>query len=283
MPWIIGGGMLLGGALSAGASMSAANTQANAANNASAAQLQMFNTINQQQAPYRQIGYNALGSLGAGMGYPGSYQPSSATASPTNSHPAGGFGTPAMTSVTPVSGSGGPVGTGAPGIGEGQFTHQFNASDLNANMAPNYAWQLGQGLDAVQNLESAGGGLLSGNSLKGINDYAQNFAGNAYQQAYQNYNANQTNIFNRLADIAGLGQTANQSTANAGQNAALASSNYLTSGAASKAAGMVGSANAINGGVNNALGWNYLYNMNGAVPDPYSPRGSASVNVNGLN
>lgn len=139
-----------------------------------------------------------------------------------------------------------------------QFTHQFNAQDLQSNLAPNYQWQLQQGLGATQNLANAGGGLLSGNTLKGINDYAQNFAGNAYQQAFNNYNAQQTNIFNRLSTIAGLGSTANQTSAVAGQQAAGNAGGYLTSGAAAQAAGTVGAANAVNNGIGNYLGWNYL-------------------------
>lgn len=208
-------GAIGGGLISAYGSNQAADTQAQAAQQASDQQLQMFNTINSQQAPWRQAGQTALGQLGQ---------------------------------LT------------AP---DGSAMHQFNASDLNSNLAPNYQFQLDQGLDAVKNMANSAGGLIGGNALKGINDYAQNYAGNAYQQAYNNYNNNQTNIFNRLSSIAGLGQTANQTTANAGQNAATASGNYLTSGAAASAAGTMGSTNAITGGLNSGIGWNYLNSMNG--------------------
>jgi hypothetical protein len=204
------------------ASESAANTQANAANTASANQMGMFNTINTQQAPWRQAGATAIGQLGDLTTRP-STDPSS-------------------------------------------MLHQFGANDLNANLAPNYQFMLDQGLGAVKNQFNAAGGLIGGNALKGINDYAQNYAGNAYQNAFQNYTANQTNIFNRLSNIAGLGQTANQTTATAGQNAATASSNYLTSGAAAQAAGTVGAANALSSGTQNALGWNYLSNIGKTGP-----------------
>jgi hypothetical protein len=136
-----------------------------------------------------------------------------------------------------------------------QFTHQFNASDLNSNLAPNYQFQLDQGLGAVKNASNLQTGLLSGNTLKGINDYAQNFAGNAYQQAFNNYNANQTNIFNRLSNIAGLGQTANASTAQAGTSLGTGAAQSQVASGAYTAAGGVNSANAITGGINNAAGW----------------------------
>lgn len=136
-----------------------------------------------------------------------------------------------------------------------QFTHSFDANDLKTNLAPNYQFQLDQGLGAVKNAGNLQTGLLSGNTLKGINDYAQNFAGNAYQNAFANYNTNQTNIFNRLSSIAGLGQTANANTGDQSVQAAGNIGNAQIASGAAQAAGTVGSAGAINSGINNALGW----------------------------
>lgn len=140
-----------------------------------------------------------------------------------------------------------------------QFTHSFTADDLKTNLAPNYDFQLKQGLGAVRAAGNMQTGLISGNTLRGINDYAQNFAGNAYQQAFNNYNAQQTNIFNRLSNIAGLGQTANQTTATSGTTAAGNIGNAQMAAGASQAAGQVGVANALSGGINNAASW---YAMN---------------------
>jgi GNAT superfamily N-acetyltransferase len=136
-----------------------------------------------------------------------------------------------------------------------QFTHSFNADDLKSNLAPNYDFQLQQGLGAVRNAGNMQTGLISGNTLKGINDYAQNYAGNAYQQAFNNYNAQQTNIFNRLSSIAGLGQTSNQTTAQAGTTAAGNIGNAQMAAGAAQAAGTVGTANALSGGLSNAASW----------------------------
>lgn len=136
-----------------------------------------------------------------------------------------------------------------------QFTHTFDASDLNSNLAPNYAFQLQQGQAANQNAAGVAGGLVGGNALKGLQDYTQNAAGNAYQQAFNNYNAQQTNIYNRLSNLAGLGQIANQTVANAGSNAVNAESGLLTSGASAQAAGQIGVANAATNGLGSYLGW----------------------------
>ena len=65
MPWMIGGAILGSSLIGANSANNAAQTQANAAGQATQAQLDMFNTQNQQQAPYRQTGYNALNQIGA--------------------------------------------------------------------------------------------------------------------------------------------------------------------------------------------------------------------------
>lgn len=158
----------------------------------------------------------------------------------------------------------------------GQFTHQFNASDLNANLAPNYQFMLNQGLGATANQANAQGGL-GGNEMKAINDYAQNYAGNAYQQAFSNYTTNQNNIFNRLSSIAGLGQNAaanvgNQGTTLAG-NMGQAASNIGNA----NSAGTIGASNAIGGGLSGAAFWSGLGSSNGNPLAGYMTNGSGTA------
>jgi hypothetical protein len=302
---LIGGGVALaGGLLGADASRSAANTQADASKAGTAAQLQMFNTTNAQQAPYRQAGYNSLDALLRGLGIGGgkNYDSSGNVVAAPGSTPAptreqftktiaatpgslgqvfrqneigqterigGTPGTPASSSFDQAgydhamanwTAQQGVPGSsmqqsGGTGINDGFFTHQFNASDLNSNLAPNYQFMLDQGLGAVKNAGNLQTGLLSGNTLKGVNDYAQNYASNAYQNAFQNYTANQTNIFNRLSNIAGLGQTANQATGDAATKTGLGVAGTLQNAGTAQAGGIVGQANAVTGAANNALGW----------------------------
>jgi hypothetical protein len=144
-----------------------------------------------------------------------------------------------------------------PGSG---MMHQFNASDLNANMAPNYAFQLAQGQGALTNQMSTMGGI-GGNAMKGMQDYTQNTAAGAYQQAFSNYYSGQSNIFNRLASIAGLGQTSANVGSQVGAQTGNSMANTTTGGAAAAAGGLVGATNALTGGVNNYLGWNYLNSL----------------------
>lgn len=140
----------------------------------------------------------------------------------------------------------------------GYFNRVFTPEDLKANLAPNYDFMLKQGQQANQNAAGVNNGLVGGNALQGLNEFSQNYAQNAYQQAFNNFTANQSNIYNRLSNLAGLGQTANQATSTAGMNATNAATGYLTSGAAAQAAGTVGAANALNNGVGQYAAWNYL-------------------------
>ena len=146
------------------------------------------------------------------------------------------------------------------------FQNQFNNQDLNAQLAPNYAFQLQQGQDATNAASNATGGMVGGNALKGLQDYTQNFAGNAYQNAFNNYSANQTNIYNRLAGIAGIGMQGATGAANAqlgtGTNIA-----QLSQGIGqAQAAGQVGQANAYAGAANNLGNYALLSSLGKGTP-----------------
>lgn len=210
----------LGSALiGADAAQKAANIQSAAAQGATQLQGQIFNQINQQQAPYRTAGYNALNQLG-GLGT-GTYQMYDAQGNPTTT-----------------------------GTGTGYLTKQFGPSDLAAGLAPNYDFMLQQGQMANQRAANVGGGALGGNALQGLQNYTQNYAGNAYQNAFQNFQNQRQNIYNTLAGIAGIGQTGQTSTNQAATNLANAQSQLGVGSAAAQAAGQVGTA----GAYGNALG-----------------------------
>jgi len=119
---------VIGGAFSSKASKQAAQVQADAATRQAELQKEIFDIQNAQQAPYRAQGYSALNQIGSML--PGTYQQYDA--------------------------EGNPIGTG---IGSGYLTQQFTNRDLNANLAPNYQFQLEQGLGATRNLANVGGGL----------------------------------------------------------------------------------------------------------------------------
>ena len=224
MSWVavaIGGSAVLGlyGAnKSANAAEDAAKMQADAATAAAQLQNQQFNTINQQQAPQRAAGYNALNQLGQ-LGS-GTYQQYDA--------------------------NGNVIGAGQ---GSGYLTRQFGDQDLNSNLAPNYNFQLQQGQGATNALNNVAGG--GGNAAQGLEQFTQNFAGNAYQNAFTNFNNQRSNIYNTLAGIAGIGQAGQSAVNAAGTNATNAIGQLGVGAASALGQGQVGAANAYSGAINN--------------------------------
>lgn len=202
----------------ANAAQSAANSSSNAASNAADLQNQQYVQTRTDQAPWRLIGTSALNQL---------------------------------------AGGGGNFENGAyakNGLAD-QFTRPFGMSDFQQD--PGYQFRLSEGLKTLQNSAAARGGLLSGNALRGISRYGQDYASNEYQNAYNRYNTNQTNSFNRLASIAGIGQTANNALQQSGQNYANQTGGIMMGNAANQgnAALAAGQARAsMYGGMSNALG-----------------------------
>lgn len=234
---IMAGASIISGLMGSDAASSAADTQTATAAQQMALQKQIFDIQNAQLAPQRATGYNALNQIGA-LGS-GQYQQYDA--------------------------QGNPIGTAT---GSGYLTHQFGNADLNAQLAPNYAFNLQQGQQATQNASNATGGLVGGNALKSLQDYTQNFAGNAYQQAFANYNTQRGNIYNTLASMAGIGQSAQNASNTLASNYGTNVSNLATGSAAAQAAGQIGSASALSGGITgaaNAFALNRLLNQNGNI------------------
>ena len=238
----LAGASVVSGIMGSNAASDAASMQQQTAANQMALQKQMFDTQNAQLAPQRAVGYNAINNINSFLG--GQYQTYDAQGNPV------------------VDADGQPVMQ----TGQDYFTHQFNNQDLNSNLAPNYQFQLGQGQQATNAQSNATGGLVGGNSLKSLNDYTQNYAKGAYQDAFNNYNTQRTNIYNTLAGIAGLGQNASNTTANLASNTANSISSLGVGSANADAAGTIGSANALSGGFGgaaNAYSLGQILNPNG--------------------
>ncbi|ENV46053.1 hypothetical protein P255_01421 [Acinetobacter brisouii CIP 110357] len=132
---------------------------------------------------------------------------------------------------------------GKMGVG-GYFDQTYSGQDLYND--PSYQFRLNQGLNSVQSSAAARGGLLSGATLKALNNYASDYASTEYSNAYNRFNADQTNQFNRLSSLAGMGQNAAAQVGNNGLQTAQAVANNTMAGANATAAGQIGVANAWN-------------------------------------
>ena len=215
------------------ASAYGANKQADAAENAqNIAENQYQNTVNLEN-PYNQAGYNATAELQnlEGIGMPNKAQSS------------------------------------APG-GYGSLNAPFTAQTFQS-MSPAYQFQLQQGQQGVLNADASNEGALSGAAQKDLIGYSQSFANTSFNNAFNQYQTQNQNIYNRLANIANLGQSAASGTAQTGAALANTAASAATNVGNAYASGANGIANAANGLAQNSLMANYL-NQNANYGDPYA-------------
>jgi hypothetical protein len=126
--------------------------------------------------------------------------------------------------------------------GSGFLTEQFTPADIAKYGDPAYDFVRSQGLGAIsQKFGTTGGGS---NRDIARTKFASDYAKMAYQQAFENKQAAQTNLYNRLAGIVNIGSGAQTQVANLAQGTASNIGQLGMAGAAAQAAGTVGAANA---------------------------------------
>ena len=149
----------------------------------------------------------------------------------------------------------------------------YTPAAFNFQADPGYAFTLEQGNKQMNATAAARGGLISGNALTAGQKYGQGLGSTYYQQAYNNYLANNaqnlqaynTNTANKQF-LANQGQSSANNTANAIGNFGNSSASNTIGAGNALAAGTVGSANAYTGAFNtgvNAYQTNAMINMLG--------------------
>ena len=163
---------------------------------------------------------------------------------------------------------------------------KFGAGDYQAD--PGYAFRLAEGQKALDRQAAARGGLISGGALKAAQRYGQDMGSQEYQSAYNRaltgYNtgvASENQLYNRQAALAGIGQTATNLTGQFGQNYATNVGNLMTGAGAANAAGQVGMANAITGGLGTYLNYNQNNALLEALRNRRSTYGGPTANFGG--
>jgi hypothetical protein len=150
----------------------------------------------------------------------------------------------------------------------GYLTAQPSMNDLTRLM-PNYQFGLNQGMGQLNSQMNAAGGAISGNALQGANQFAQGYAGNALNDAFNQYQVNRSNVVSNVNALTGVGQNANQTVANMAGGTSANVGNQLSSIGNAQASGIMGQANAYASGLNNLSNYAMLYGMRsggGATP-----------------
>lgn len=246
MPWGIAAAAVVG-AYSANqqkkAAKGAANAQTNAANQANDTQRYMYDQSRQDQMPWLTTGASALNKLGQLYGLntmaPAANQGAPATGG-TGSVGTAGYetGTPANLGGNQLSplggGQGAPQNALAAGGGQPDYSAFYDS--------PDYQFALQQGVQTLDRSAAARGRLYSGGYGQDLTKYGQGMAA----QQLGNYT-------NRLASIAGVGQTASNNLASLGANFANQYGQNLNNAADARSSAYAANANA-NSNLANGLG-----------------------------
>lgn len=134
--------------------------------------------------------------------------------------------------------------------GYGALNQQFN---YDQNTDPGTQFRIAMANKALERSAAAKGNLMSGGTMKALAGFNQDMASQEYQNAYGRWKNNQDTTYNRLAGIAGLGQTSVQQTGQLGHNYAQMYGNNITGAANATAAGNIAATNSIIGGFNTGL------------------------------
>lgn len=254
-------GSALGSLTGTDAASRAADVQSAAADRAAAGQERMFERQVQLSEPWRQSGIAAQNQLLTLLGI----APQGAAPSTGGG---GGFGIlGGIANQIQQSGALGPrlqVDTTSPEFGK--YAKDFGMAQFQAD--PGYGFRMSEGMKALERSAAARGGLLSGATLKGVQRFSQDLGSQEYMNAFNRYQTERAARLNPLQSLAGVGQTTAQQIGEAGMRTAQNVGETLTSGAAARASGYVGSANALTGALGNYLNYQQGQNILNALRAP---------------
>jgi hypothetical protein len=120
---------------------------------------------------------------------------------------------------------------------------------------PGYGFRLKEGIRALENSAAARGGLLSGNTMRGITRFGQGLASEEFGNAFNRYQAGFASRLNPLQALAGVGQTSSNTLSNAAGQLGSSLSNLAVGGANARASGYAGTANALASGIGQGLNY----------------------------
>ena len=179
-----------------------------------------------------------------------------------------------------------------PSTGFGEFNEQFQ---WDPDEDPAVQARLTAGRQLIERSAASRGNLFSGDTLKRLNDYAQEQTAYEYQRSRDRFISDQDRRLGRLSGVSGMGFNAAQQASGFGSQYAANMGNILTSTAANigdlttgagaaRAGGEIGASNAWTGAVGNLTNTigeavqlsNILGNqqLSGAIPPPQGFEGA---------
>jgi hypothetical protein len=161
----------------------------------------------------------------------------------------------------------------------GELNRKFTVADFYADPVTELGLQFGldEGRKGITRMAGARGNRDSGETLKALTKFGTDYTGTKAGESYLRFVNDQTNIYNRLAGVAGTGQNAANTTGQLGQAGAQNISNMYTAQGNARGAASIAQGNAYGQGFGN-IG-NY-YNQQQTL-DKILNRGTGSVGYTG--
>lgn len=116
----------------------------------------------------------------------------------------------------------------------GRLTRSFSLADFEKD--PGFQFRLDEGQKLIERSAAARGGLVSGRTGKELTRFGQDFASEEFGRARNRFREDQTDLFNRFALLAGVGQTAAGQLADLGSRFSSQFGDLVVGGATSAAA-----------------------------------------------
>lgn len=100
--------------------------------------------------------------------------------------------------------------------GSGDLLQAYNGQNLFSD--PSYNFRFNEGQKATERQQAAAGRFLTPAATKALQRYGQDMASQEYSNAYNRFNNDQMNVYNRLAGLSGVGQQQAGNISQLGQN-----------------------------------------------------------------
>ena len=132
----------------------------------------------------------------------------------------------------------------------GALMQRYTGAELATD--PGFQFGLQQGRDAIDQSAASRGVLFSGKTLQDLMRFGTDYGGTKFNEGFTRDMQNKQFQQGALAGLSNTGQATATAGGQLGMQNAQSISDLLTGGAAARAAGVVGSANALSSGISNA-------------------------------
>ena len=283
MPWIIGGAAIGGALISADAMGGASGSQEEATRRALAEQRFANDRTRADQAPYRDLGTSAIGTLRRMAGFAPGMDESDPRFKEiydriyeaANREHAAAYGMP-LSASSDAGGLSGQMDT-INRMARQEFQNRFPNAGREAQSSPDFntlnrgfsiddfwkdpvtqaGYQAGleQGTKALRNAAPLTTGMDSGAALKELTKFTTDYTGQRAAESEGRFEGRKSNVFNRLMAMIGGGQVANQVNAASGTNMANNTAGLVTAQGNANAASQIAQGNAFSGALGNISNW----------------------------